>query len=349
MTLDDTVVSTSTFRHWTDKSTEPHILFPAIAVIMLGLIWATTLNLIISERDSAEHTVAALARELTGTYEAQVIRAVREIDQTLKFVKYAYEFRDKQAVLEELKARALLPPDLLFAVSIVDSNGNILSSTRESAMTRVAEHHYMQSTSDALLVGHAQLNPDSGEWELQFSRRLNAPGESFSSFVMISVDADYFVSGYETSKLGEQGMLGIVGTDGIFRIRRSGETVSTGDTVDYTAVVALTEADEPEAMLTTNAWDGVRRYTSASQLYDIPLAVIVGLSEAEQMAATLQKKQAYLWRATAGSLLLILFVAVIGHLSRQLTKPLARPSGDYERKRFLQYINNKFAGHILCA
>jgi len=320
MALDDKVFQASRFQLCLAKTTEPHILFPAIAIIMLGLIWATTLNLIISERVATEHAVVTSARELTGTYEAQVLRAVREIDQALKFVQYAHEFGGNHLVLEELKARALLPPDLLFTVSIVDSNGNILSSTRESAMATIAEHHYMQTTTDALLVGHAQLNPDSGEWELQFSRRLNAPGESFSSFVMISVDADYFVSGYETSKLGEQGMLGIVGTDGIFRIRRSGEIVSTGDTVDYTALVALTEADEPEAMLTTNAWDGVRRYTSASQLYGFPLAVIVGLSEAEQMATTLQKKQAYLWRATAGSLLLILFVAVIGHLSRQLTQ-----------------------------
>ena len=299
--------------------TEPHILFPAIAVLILAGIWGTTLYLIKGERAAAEHTAVASSREQAETYEAQVVRALREIDQTLKFVKYAYELSGKQGVLQELKARALLPPALLFVISIADSEGNVVASTRPSAMANVAGQDYFQSQhrTDVFSVGRPQPGPGSGEWKLQFSRRLNAADGGFSGIAMVSVDAAYFVSGYESSQLGEHGVLGILGTDGVFRAKRSGETVSAGDMADYAAVVPSDEA-EIKTTLSTNAWDGVRRYTSASAIYDFPVAVIVGLSEDEQLAATRRNMHAYLWRASGGSLLLLAILATLGRMNWQL-------------------------------
>ena len=301
-------------------ATEPHILFPTIAVLVLAAIWGTTLSLIKDERFAAEHTAARSTRELANTYEAQVVRALREIDQTLKFVKYAYELRGQQVVLQELKAKALLPPDLLFAVSIADRQGHVVASTRPPALTNVANQDYFESQreTDTFSIGRPGLSVGSGEWKLQFSRRLNAADGSFAGIVMVAVDAAYFVSGYESSRFGEHGVLGILGTDGVFRARRSGETVYSGVSVNYAEVVPVTDESESEARLSTNAWDGVRRYTSARQLFDFPLAVIVGLSVDEQLAAAQQEMRAYLWRASAGSLLLILIVMVLGRMSRQL-------------------------------
>ena len=85
-----------------------------------------------------------------------------------------------------------------------------------------------------------------------------------------------------------------------------------------------TEGEESEGKLVTNAWDGVRRYTSARQLYDFPLAVIVGLSADEQLAPTRHDAHAYLWRAGGGSLLLVLIVALLSRMSRQLGHSLSQ-------------------------
>ncbi len=73
------------------------------------------------------------------------------------------------------------------------------------------------------------LTPRTGKWRLTFSRRLDSINGKFAGIVMVSVDAAYFVSGYESSKLGEHGMLGIIGDDGKFLVRRSGETVTAND------------------------------------------------------------------------------------------------------------------------
>lgn len=308
-------------RRGLDPSTEPRILFPAIAIVALTLIWGTTLNLIGVERSAAEHTIALSSHELAATYESQVVRALREIDQTLKVVKYTYERDHRPDVLQELSARAMLLPNVVFVVSIADDTGAIVASTRPPPVTNVGDHDDFQRqrhTAD-FSVGRPQPHPESGEWTLRFSRRLDAADGSFAGAVMVSVDAAYFVSGYESSKLGEHGVLGVLGTDGVFLVRRSGETVSSGDLTDFTAVKAHVEDEAGiETELVTNAWDGVPRYTSARQLYDFPLAVIVGLSADEQLAATRRNIHVYLWRALGGSVVLILVLVLLGRTSWQL-------------------------------
>ncbi|HEX5855404.1 MAG TPA: sensor domain-containing diguanylate cyclase, partial [Thermoanaerobaculia bacterium] len=304
------------------QATESYFLFPAFAVLGLGVLWATTLNLIRIERRGAERAASVSSRELVDTNEAQVGRALREIDQTLKVVKYAFERSGERAVLSDLKTRALLPPDLLFVVSITDSTGSVLASTRQSGMTTVVDPASFQAQrrSDALFVDRSQPHPGSPGWQLQFSRRLNAPDGAFAGVVVVTVDADYFVSGYETSKLGQHGVLGILGTDGVFRAKRTGDAVSSGDAVDYASTVSGAEQEDIPTPVTVNSWDGVRRYTSARQLYDFPLAVIAGLSEDEQMAAAHRSIRVTLWWAFSGSALLLLFVAALGRTSWQLAQ-----------------------------
>jgi diguanylate cyclase (GGDEF)-like protein len=313
--------SIAAFKRGLNHIAESHILFPLIAFLALAAIWGTTLRLIESAYDEAEYTASVSARELAETYRAQVLRALREIDQTLKVIKYEYEIHGNRAVLEDLKERNLLPPALVFDESITDSKGNIVSSTSPSELSHAIDRDDFRNDvqADDIAVSLPQKSSDSDGWKLQFSRRLDTADGKLSGLATLTVDAAYFVSGYEQSKLGEHGLLGIVGTDGAFRVKRSGETVTTSGSIDYAAVVPATEEAEGRAKLSTNAWDGIRRYTSASPIYGFPLAVVVGLSEQEQLAAARTTRKLYLWRAAGGSLLLLVIVGILDNLSRRLT------------------------------
>jgi len=305
-------------RRCVARASQPALLFPAIAVLLLGLVWGATLHLIQVERTAAERAAAVSSNELAETYEAQAVRALREIDMTLKFVKYAYELGDRQAALQQLNDMLLLPPPMLFVVSIADSNGDVVASTRPLALANIADQDYFQGArrAEGLSIGRPLHGPDNGEARLHFSRRLDAADGGFAGIVMISADAAYFVSGYDTARLGEQGALAVLGFDGVFRARRTGDAVSVGDTLDLTLLPAARQARE--AVLSANPWDGVLRYTSVRRLFEFPLAVIVGLSADEQLAAMRRNLRTYLWRAAAGSFVLILLTAVLGRMSRQL-------------------------------
>ncbi|HSS26885.1 MAG TPA: hypothetical protein VLL50_02960, partial [Usitatibacter sp.] len=75
--------------------------------MLLAVIWGSTWSLIRVERSTASRAAATSALELADTYEAQMVRALREIDQTLRFVKFAYESQG-DVDLEALKAKGLL-------------------------------------------------------------------------------------------------------------------------------------------------------------------------------------------------------------------------------------------------
>ncbi len=317
---DTKVPASSRLRRSLNKATEPLILYPAITVLALVAIWWMTLTLIKDERTLAERTAAASSRELTETYEAQVIRSLREIDQTLKIVKYAYDVWGVKDTLSNLKTRNLLPSSLVFAVSIVDNKGKIVASNDSKEVAEIVDlnsFHYPEQT-EIMSIGTPRRDSANGQTHLYFGRRLGETGGKNAGMVIVEIDATYFVSGYEISKLGEHGMLGILGTDGVFLALRSGEAFSSGKRVDYETIVPDAEEHGIGSALVTNTWDGVRRYTSAGQLFGFPLAVVVGLSEDEQLAQVRHRDHVYLWRATAGSIVLCLITVGMGRMSWQL-------------------------------
>jgi two-component system NtrC family sensor kinase len=116
------------------RATEPQVLFPLLAVILLMVVWGTTLGVLKVRHADAEHAAAVSSRELLSTYEAQVVRAVREIDQALNLVRYWPERQTDRQTLSKLKDKGLLPADLLFTVSITDVNGTIVESTRSTGI-----------------------------------------------------------------------------------------------------------------------------------------------------------------------------------------------------------------------
>jgi diguanylate cyclase (GGDEF)-like protein len=326
------------FRRALSRGTEPQILFPVTAVLLLAVIWATTFSVIRVTRSATAQAAAASTRELLDTYEAQVVRALREIDQAMSLVRYLYLRDAGIPSLAELRDRGLLPPALLFAVTIADREGRIVDSTRPMNRDSVASQDYFleQQGGDHFYVGKIGRER-TGANELSFSRALSWRDGSFNGVVVVTVGADYFVSSYETSKLGTQGVLGLIGTDGVFRVRRTGDAVASGDEIDYTAAVA---ADgDSDAVISRNAWDDTRRWIGARELYGFPLAVLVGLSVDEQMAGARAQSRIYLWWAAAGSVVLVLLSTLLGRMSWQLARSRARESeAKLEHARRVEYL-----------
>jgi diguanylate cyclase (GGDEF)-like protein len=312
-------------RRGVARATEPQILFPFIAVVLLVAIWGTTFDVIRVNTSAAGHAAAVSSRELLSTYEAQVVRALREIDQTLILVKYWPERSANRHTLADLKNKGLLPPDLLFVVSIADHDGAIVESTRPIATPQVIDQDTWRKirNSDDLIIGRLPRGP-TGEGKLYFSRRLNAPDGTFAGSVTVAIDASYFVSGYDSARLGDHGVLGLLGADGVFRVRRTGDATFSGDSVDYAAAVAGN--DDTAATISRSRWDGAQRWTSARELYGFPLAVLVGLSVAEQMAPAQAQTRAYLEWAAITSVAVVLLTGLLGRMSWQLAQGRRRES-----------------------
>lgn len=327
---------------WLAQLTEHYVLFPAMAVLVLAIIWSTTAHMVSVEHATAERAATASTLELLDTYEAQMVRNLREIDQALKTVKYAYESTRKATVLLDLKNKELLPAGLLFVIGITDANGHVLASTRPAQNSEFVVEDYAQHLrTSGLWISPPRQSVRTGDWKLEFTRRLNTPDGAFAGVVTILVDAAYFVSGYEREKLGDYGVLGLVGQDGAFRVRRSGEKVSSGDALYQPAFSGSLNADEASVTRAASTWDGVVRFTSVRPLFAFPLTLLVGLSEDEQLAPVRANTRSYIWQAALASAVLILFIAALGRVSWKLAQAARRESEarleHAERVQFLAY------------
>ncbi|MGV3590541.1 MAG: hypothetical protein ACO1PZ_02555, partial [Gammaproteobacteria bacterium] len=154
---------------------DPRLQFPVIGLALLALIWLGTWMLVDSGYRSAHAAAATNTMKLAGIYEAQVVRALREVDLTLRFMQHAFEDELSRAdapepLLPGLAGRNLLPPDLLFVVSIADAQGRLVERTRDPGMDSVAGLAWFddQRYSDAFLISQQQYVPADDNWAVHF-------------------------------------------------------------------------------------------------------------------------------------------------------------------------------------
>jgi diguanylate cyclase (GGDEF)-like protein len=327
-----------------DLLADPRIQFPVIGLVLLLIIWTGMWTLIDSEYRGARQAAATNTVKLAFTYEAQVVRALREVDLTLKFVQYASETGTPSPLLPGLGERNLLPPDFLFVVSITDSEGRIVESTRDAGVDSVAGLGYFedQRQADSFLISPPQFIEATQTSVVHFSRRLSAGDGSFAGIAMATVDAGFFVSGYEASDLGTAGVLGILGTDDIFRARRTGDMIVYGEMADYASSLPAEELTEAEVSI--NPWDQVPRYTAVRELFGFPVAIVVGLSEEEQLNAVRERAMTQGLQALFASLVTLIGVAILGRMSWQLQRSrmqlMAEQVSHAQRVEYFAYHDN---------
>ncbi|MFP5393566.1 MAG: EAL domain-containing protein [Gammaproteobacteria bacterium] len=304
------------------RGLETHISLPLFAGVLLAVIATATSHFIELERDAARLAARDSSRELIETYEAQVQRNLGSIDQTLKVLKYAVELKGPTGALPALNQQGLLPSGLIFIVSVVDRDGKVVATNPPASPIDVSNEAYFRfhrdADSHAPYVSEVQRDGANTEWHLHFSRRLNDAAGRFDGVVIVEVDPAYFTSGYERSRQGEAGAIGLVGADGTFRALRIGEKVSWGQKVPAFA------PHQGNGELMASSWDGVPRYTSVRRLHGFPLTAVVGLAQHEQMAAFETHRRNYLWVAGSGSALLVIIVALVCVWSWQIARTRRR-------------------------
>jgi diguanylate cyclase (GGDEF)-like protein/PAS domain S-box-containing protein len=300
---------------WLRRGLDTHFSLPLFALLLLVAIWVVAYQEIAAERIHAREAAADSLRDMLGTYEAQVARSLDGIDQTLRVLKYAVERKGALGALPELGREGLLPPGVVFVVSIVDRHGVTVASNPAALPISVADQPYFrlhqERDSGGTYVSQATRDAANTEWHLHFTRRLDDDAGNFAGIVIVETDPAYFTSSYERSRLGEYGMLGLVGGDGVVRSLRIGDKLSFGQRMDKPAA-------------TVSSFEGMRRYTGMRELHGAGLKVVVGLAEGELMAAFERQRRDKLIQAAVVSAVLLAGTALLWLWSWQGARNRAR-------------------------
>lgn len=299
------------------------LFFPAIAALLLAGIWMSAITTMLVARDGARESARATVHTRLEAYENQAQRALSEIDRALRLVQYTFE-TSGATVLPELKTRALLPAGNAFDLNVTDPKGEMLFVLRDTFDGRRADPECLAAHrhGDTFCVSKPTRVVGSN-WKLRFSRRLTGSDGHFGGVVSLVVDAGYLVTD-DDAAYGTQGLIALVGLDGIVRARRTDATIDAGDRVDYVAlavdVMPAAASASAAAPVWTAPWDHEPRYTLMRALPDMPLSAMTGLSVAEHTAAWRSDLWGTLAWATFASLLAIGTITLLQRLSRQLAQ-----------------------------
>lgn len=289
-------------------------------VLILVLMWTAVLWRVSIEHRAILRDTAASASTVATALEQQTLRAIRQVDQITRFVKYEYERRRGDFDLQRTLNEGIVADRFMVLVSLADANGNVFAATMPNTTgVNIADREHfrvhVENASDNLYISHPVFGRVSRKWVLQFTRRLNNPDGSFAGVVVVSQEPSYFTTDFYTNAvLGQYGQVAVIADDGALLARSTGASVAitgTGELPSFTPEQRMSGVQRDPI-------DGIERIVAYRHLRDYPLAVQVGLSMDEELAEYRHVERVYLTMATFVSVALVVFFALIAYLMQRL-------------------------------
>ena len=283
-------------------------LAKAGAVGLVVALWAMIGLYLQHEEKTAREQVTKLTANYTRAFEEHTVRTVRALDQTTMFVKHEYERLGRRFDLASYTRDGVFLDKFYNLISVVGSDGWIVMTDRAVPNSNLSDREHvrvhMAADSGTLFISRPVLGRSSGKWSIQFTRRINDSEGRYGGVVVTSLDPNYFSDFYRSVDLGEQGVVALVGTDGIARARRTGATSEAGQDLRGSELFRALECAPQGHFSAASAVDGVRRHYSYRKLEHYPLVVVVGVQEAVALADYHEHRRLLLGIGIAATLLL---------------------------------------------
>jgi signal transduction histidine kinase/DNA-binding response OmpR family regulator len=253
---------------------------------------------------------------------AHTANSLNIADHLLLFLKYSYEKYGNVDDVLKFMNKDVLSKQHFNQIGIVDEHGTYLTSNlehHEKVDLSDREHFLVHKNrhDDTLFISKPVVGRATGKLSIQLSRRLDKPDGSFGGVVVISVNPYLFSNLYEKIQLGEQGIVNIVGLDGIVRARRNMDNYSAGQDISTARLFTYLKEHDGFSYRTTSLIDGTDRFFAYRRLEGYPLVVLVGQSSAEALAEYRWNSRMHYVFAGAVSLLTVVSTLLFLHLLRK--------------------------------
>ena len=287
---------------------------PLLGMLALALLWAVIIARLSVEKDSAYKEAAASAAILSSALEQHTVKAIHQVDQITRFVKFEFEKSPAHFNLASAVEKGVVPSDTLIQVSLVNAKGILFANTAELHPKPInlsdREHFkvHLANNDDRLYISKPVLGRVSSHWTLQMTRRLNNPDGSFAGIVVVSEDPSYFTNDfYNNAAIGKEGVIAVVSDTGAVLARRTGSVSNAPGAFSASGVYPIAERVTGTII---DPLDGVTRIVSYRHLDGYPLAVMVGLSQTEEFADYYHTRNVYLLMTSFITLAMLAFFGV---------------------------------------
>ncbi|RJF95895.1 EAL domain-containing protein [Noviherbaspirillum saxi] len=301
------------------------LMWPACALILGIMGWTTLLNQLNVDRQVAENAALREAGALARGYADHLARTIETIDQILLHVRYEWKLTRGNLQLESVNEHGLFPSTSDFNVGITDRTGLLLTNTiggraNVPPATDRAYFYVQRGTDDDVLyAGEAAMGRASKRSVIHFSRKIVADDGGFDGVVRASISPEYLTANHDPIILGENGLIGIIGLDGLVRAVRTGNKVYQWNEQSMTSVPRLS-LKSGASLLSGNEWfsDKRSRFIGWDRMDKHPLIAVVGLDEEGALAAYRNSRALAIRRAIQNTTALAVFALIAMGLTFRL-------------------------------
>ena len=263
-----------------------------VSLIVVG--WTAILERVSYERRQEVEGAIRDHSNLAFAFEEHTAIALDAADQAARLMKARYE---EQGALAGPQSSGFTLPGILNVVGVADERGRLVIGSPDANEVSVADRDYFQFHRDhadpGLRIGKPIVDRVSGRETVHLTYRIGRPDGSFAGVAIAGVNAEYFTSFYQQINLDREGLIELVGLDGMSLVRRRGRDLSYGNDMRRTTLLKLAASDAQGSFVSTGGTDGVRRYISYRRLAGFPAVVAVGESVGEILAPSREREHKY--------------------------------------------------------
>jgi len=309
-------------------------------VIAFGL-WLAALFLARYDESEAMAWAERDTGNLARVVAEQTTRAIAEADQVMLFViddaQHHGSFADGE--IHQLIRNAVRRSSILVQIALIDERGDLIQTSVEDAPARVHladREHFRVHAADpnvGLFIGKPVFGRASGKWSIQLTRRINHADGSFAGVIVASMDPFYFSRSLASLDVGPDGVVSIVGKDGILRARSILNDQIIGQDVSQSATLRQAATQEKGFLRVSSAVDNIPRLQSFRVLTDFPLIVTAAFGEDAFLADTRHRQRVYLIGAAISNFGLFALALLATRQSSRLASSALRLAESEQRFR----------------
>ena len=290
----------------------------AVCLAAIALTWIAVIAQARFERREAITTAVERNSNLAVAFEQFTIRTIDGAEAVAGYVRREYA-RDGSAIdIPGLIADGTVDASLFTALSVVDEHGRLVATSYgkipEGPLTAVDRPHFTVHQAGDLgkvWVGQPILSRLTGRSTVPVSLRINKPDGAFGGIVSVQIDPVRFTEFYGDATLRAGDVIALVGVDGISRARRVGQQETSGENLAGGQLMSEQRAHPTGAYRAPGMFDGVLRYSAFRTLRHYPLIVSVGVSEADVLQQSAERRRRNYLGAAMVSAVMAFFAAVL--------------------------------------
>jgi diguanylate cyclase (GGDEF)-like protein len=286
-----------------------------LGVGMSLLILAGLFYLISKDQEAAYGAALRNGDNLARVFEGHISRTIKSADNTLLYLRKSYQRDPRNFTVPTVAQDPEFRHEVLLQFARIGADGVVRESSWSGSVVGAdygdeeAFRVHLDSSADELFISKPLILKSTGNWAIVLSRRLKAPDGSFAGVIAATLDPHQLEKFYSSLDLGGDGIVSLVGFDGIIRAR-GGAGRSHTDTFGRSVANARTFQLYRQSP-TGNYWnepgtvDPVQRLITYRVVDGLPLIAIVGVSKAEILKFASRNAHIYvgialtLWAAIA--------------------------------------------------